>query len=245
MEDSSSPSGGSNSSPTPAGSYKAALLTSLPPPVTAPNQAAPAAVQAAAPQIVLRSVIGSTSRPVPEDHGEGWQVVKKGRAHPGHASRRPRQPVPVDLQGRCFNCGEPGHHSYYCPRKVESGGHPKGLAWKPVVKTEKTVAVPVAKMEKQVAAHQPHEARGEPPRRRAWHRHRRPAHHDAGTPHSGSDVEPIAPEDTGNRAPSATLEVAVRPLCIIERLDSIAHAEADLHRALLVTVVGNCPAVSA
>ncbi|RLN35750.1 hypothetical protein C2845_PM03G17070 [Panicum miliaceum] len=56
-----------------------------------------------------------------------------------------------------------------------------------------------------------------------------------------------APEVSASTPVSAELlrQRLARELCIIDRLTSIANAKAELHRAILITVVGTRPTVSA
>jgi hypothetical protein len=82
---------------------------------------------------------------------------------------------------------------------------------------------------------------------KGWRRRRRPS-----TPTSCASPSPSGSEDSGALASSVAIEVAptIRegagstPLYIFPRSSSIDQAEADLQRALLVTVGGNRPSVA-
>lgn len=213
-------------------------------------------------------ILPKPSVPKPDAARDGWELVesRRTRRNRSRQSGRPRRPAPVDLRGRCFNCFsdlhrdascrrrtrcfrclELGHQSYACPRRPtrpEPRRHRTKLAmaWRQL----SAVTDPLPRVDHITAAagDTRMECVGMPgsrPRRR-----RRRARRRSTVPSSdsvGSDVDAAAPplEVADVAAPSINVDGLPRRVCILDRSDAITRAEADLHCALLIAVVGNGP----
>jgi hypothetical protein len=107
------------------------------------------------PRIVLREAGLSRGTGARPSDADGWTKVESRRER-RKRRLRPRQPVPADLRGKCFNCFSTehratccrsqtrcfrcrklGHRSAACPRTAGVAGPaipaPRRLVWRPLV----------------------------------------------------------------------------------------------------------------
>ncbi|KAF8719878.1 hypothetical protein HU200_024639 [Digitaria exilis] len=221
------------------------------------------------PRIILHAAASRPSPERPKPDEDGWTKVqgKQARKDRMEAVRRPRRPVPEDLRGRCFNCLSFSHRVATCRRMTRclrclAPGHqvsgcplaaPAGTAvhktrrpvWRrisPPAVAEVSLFADVSGRMAKVDIQEERHIEEEHPRRRARRRGRR-----SRPVQSGSDAAPPDPAPWEAASVVDRVEAAGRPrrrMCIIDRSESIARAELDLRRGLLVTITGSRPAVS-
>jgi hypothetical protein len=191
---------------------------------------------------------------------DGWERVESCRSHrrclaplPPSGSFGPTRTLlqlfchltPRCRPTRCFRCLELGHRSSRCLRRLATSKMPRCAAasmmvWPPVSATGTPVNAGSATSTLMCDEERQHQRRS---RRRRRHFGRRSS---AGSPSSSSSEGRLAPHSANPTLSSlfCSPDDRVKPLCVIDRTASIDRAEADLRRALLVTVGGNRPTVS-
>ncbi|KAL6601754.1 hypothetical protein ACP70R_044974 [Stipagrostis hirtigluma subsp. patula] len=250
----SSSSGGSTSL-----TFRDALLTQVSGSVAVPAPAMQ--VEPRPVKIVLKTRRRQVPAPAAPD-AQGWQKVEGRRARKARLRelRGPHRPVPVDLQGRCFNCFSWKHRAADCRRgprcfRCQELGHrsfdcvgrkaapTSNYVWRRVTKPSVTMAGEAA-----VGAGPGREASGRRRRRRVRKR-KGLASEDLGADDASAPNEDdhIPPPDGGASVDIQQSSLAGdRPLPrrVIDRSAKIARAEAELCKALSVSVVGDSAALS-
>ncbi|KAG2562685.1 hypothetical protein PVAP13_8KG400001 [Panicum virgatum] len=259
------PPSGKSGGPSPI-SFRDVLLVGIG--ARAPPLSSPTGSREAPPSPAIRLVVHPERRQpaalLTDPDAEGWRpaLSRRARLAAGRLARGAPRPVPVDLQGKCFNCFSPkhraafcksctrcfhcratGHRSYVCPSRrsrIPDAAHPR-LVWRPVAATSPAASSSPAPMDAPGAAAPAPPSNDGSGRRRRRHRKR---HRNRGPPSPTSGDSETAPSLalSGDGRPATVGGQDRRPRCLLMRSAGIARREANLSaRALVVSVVADCP----
>ncbi|KAJ1255928.1 hypothetical protein BS78_K134900 [Paspalum vaginatum] len=192
--------------------------------------------------------------------GSGWVMVEDRRARRKclRTLKPPPRAIPADLRGlcfncfspshraaecqrhvRCFHCRSPRHRTRVCPRRQMAAPHTRRvLEWRPIAHAALMpapgLAATVGPYVDASAVGAGDVGGGRRRTRRGQRKHGVGHGNGSPPPDASKGEELVLPE----RAAAHLPVVAVRPRRVHRRSASIAHAEDELQRALIVLVVG-------